>query len=407
MLAKKFLLILGVFLAFGPLAYAQVRVSSKEISYQYDQTHDFVVNEVAAFEGTQVKVFIEFILNSGNVKMSDYSFSHFLKKNYIDEGGIGNKVQLDSSHIIDIGFRKYVFEFELVRELDDNLIVFEIYDRVREKQYYLDIPLRIGAWKRPPFVLMQVDQEIPYFGKYLPVGAALRPVHQFNESVSFQISGVLNESGVPLPPFEEEGGRTTSITPIDTLYGVKHNEVFRFQNEGFFKVNTSESSDLSLPLLITDDYYPYFQAYEDLVEPLIFISTNEEYEKMKTTEFPRDAFEGFVNLTISTNEMVSRGFIKNYFKRVRESARLFTTDREGWKTDRGMIYQIFGRPQQVFRNETTELWVYTSPNGRRTRYIYDIIPTKEGLVYKLIRGKRYREDWMQAVTQWRTGRVFE
>ena len=72
-----------------------------------------------------------------------------------------------------------------------------------------------------------------------------------------------------------------------------------------------------------------------------------------------------------------------------------------------MLYQIFGRPQQVFRNETTELWAYSSPNGGRVRYIFDIIRENGTIVYKLIRGKRYREGWMQAVGQFRSGRIIE
>jgi GWxTD domain-containing protein len=144
-----------------------------------------------------------------------------------------------------------------------------------------------------------------------------------------------------------------------------------------------------------------------MVNPLIYVSTNDEFKQLQSNEEPRDAFESFVNNTISSNEVVAKDFIKYYYRRVRKSARLFSENKEGWKTDRGMVYQIYGNPSQVFRNESTELWVYPSSSGGRVRFIFDII-VEGGLVkHKLIRGKRYRESWMLAVTQWRSGRIIE
>ena len=144
-----------------------------------------------------------------------------------------------------------------------------------------------------------------------------------------------------------------------------------------------------------------------MMSPLVFLSTNDEYQAMNSADDDRIAFENFVQETISSNEKVAKDFIKYYYRRIRKSARLFAEDREGWKTDRGMIYQIFGDPIQVFRNETTELWVYTSSSGSRLRFTFDILHEDGIKKHRLLRGKRYREDWMTAVTQWRAGRIIE
>ncbi len=73
-----------------------------------------------------------------------------------------------------------------------------------------------------------------------------------------------------------------------------------------------------------------------------------------------------------------------------------------------MVYQVYGDPSNVFRNETTELWVYSLENGSRARFIFDIMKGPSGIrEYKLIRGKKYRDGWMDAVTRWRSGRIIE
>ena len=160
-------------------------------------------------------------------------------------------------------------------------------------------------------------------------------------------------------------------------------------------------------LMVVDDFYPYFGDYSQLIEPLIFLSTNTEYEAMRGAEDPRDGFEEFVQNTISNNERVAKDFIKYYYRRIRKAGRLFTEDREGWKTDRGMIYLIFGDPLQVFRNEDNEMWVYAAGSGGRLRFVFDKVVDGHLVKYQLLRGSRFKEDWMTAVTQWRAGRIIE
>jgi len=159
--------------------------------------------------------------------------------------------------------------------------------------------------------------------------------------------------------------------------------------------------------MVTDEFHPYYGSFNDLVDPLIYVSTNDEFRDMQGAAEVRTAFEGFVNNTISSNERVAKDFIKYYYRRVRKSSRLFSQEKEGWKTDRGMVFQVFGNPVQVFRSESTELWVFPSSEGGRVKFIFDIL-VEDGLVkHKLIRDKRYRENWMLAVTQWRSGRIIE
>ena len=135
----------------------------KEVSFRYNQRHDFIVNEVGAMEGNNVHAYFQFILNSGNVRITDYSFSYFLRDNYLDESQVENRVNLDSSSIIDVGFRQYVFQIELERKPGHKLLVFDIFDKVRDKHYYVDLVLEMQGWKLPSFILMEEEKEIPYF----------------------------------------------------------------------------------------------------------------------------------------------------------------------------------------------------------------------------------------------------
>ena len=59
---------------------------------------------------------------------------------------------------------------------------------------------------------------------------------------------------------------------------------------------------------------------------------------------------------------------EEYFRRVRYANQYFTVFRDGWRTDRGLIYIIFGPPSEVFRYEYNvdtkpfQTWTYYSKN---------------------------------------------
>lgn len=388
-------------------AFAQLRMSSGELSYLYNQEHEFLVRHQIAAKDNQYKVYFNFMLNNGNVRISDYQLSYDLRSSYIDEKSPGSSVRIDTSQVVDVDFRQYTYELDFEKGENDNLLVIDIYNGVKDEHYYYDIPLVSGELKPTPFLIFEKEKNIPFFAKYINRNHPIRLMNPFGDSLNYEITGVENNRAVAHPPFYENETNEPSINPLDTLYGTNEGEVFEFYNEGYYTIKASSHPELHYEILVTDEYFPYFGDYLALVQPLIYVSTTDEYKELRRPDDTRKAFEEFVSNTLSSNERVAKDFVKYYYRRIRKSARLFTEDRAGWKTDRGMVYQVFGNPIQVFRNENTELWVFPSEEGGRIRFIFDIIQEDGITKYKLIRGKRYKETWMYAVSQWRTGRIIE
>lgn len=386
---------------------AQSRMNSSEVGYVYDLEHEFLIDHRVAGNGSSQKVFLKFTLNSGNVKVSDFLISYDLRSNYTSEKSIQKAIELDSNNIIYTGFREFIYQFEIEDNIDRDLVVVDIYNIPKNRRNKYDVPLKIGDQRPPSFLIFEEELNIPYFNSYINKGDKIRIKDVFSESGTFEITGFQNNAELPMPPFDDTERKEPAKVSLDTLYGAQHNEIFTFYNEGYYKITRSDDSQNSAHILVADPYYPYFDNYNKLIRPLIFLSTNTEYEAILASEDTRDGFEEFVQNTISSNERVAKDFVKYYFRRIRKSAKLFSEDREGWKTDRGMIYLVFGDPLQVFRNEQTELWVYSSGSGGRLRFVFDKIE-KDGMIkHQLIRGDRYKEDWMTAVTQWRAGRIIE
>jgi GWxTD domain-containing protein len=104
----------------------------------------------------------------------------------------------------------------------------------------------------------------------------------------------------------------------------------------------------------------------------------------------------------------AREMIRKYYNRVEKANEFFTSHTEGWKTDRGMFYIVFGPPDQITRTENDEIWTYEidDPNVATQSYVFakSESPFSDN-DYVLERSAAYRESWEIAVDAWREGRV--
>jgi len=101
----------------------------------------------------------------------------------------------------------------------------------------------------------------------------------------------------------------------------------------------------------------------------------------------------------------AKKLISIYYGRVQKANEYFTNYKEGWKTEQGMIYCIFGQPDEVISEKLEQQWIY---KGRKNELIFSFIPKLNALgivEYKLEKNKEYEIEWFNAVEKWRRGVV--
>ena len=107
------------------------------------------------------------------------------------------------------------------------------------------------------------------------------------------------------------------------------------------------------------DYQTFTKCTQlkNLPGPLVYITTRQEYDRLESTIGNKKAFDRTI-LSIAADIDRARTLMRSYFRRVELANRYFTSYKEGWKTDRGMIYIVFGRPDEVFLFDDREVWNY-------------------------------------------------
>jgi len=202
------------------------------------------------------------------------------------------------------------------------------------------------------------------------------------------------------PPFSETLGKVNRGIQVDSTFAYTPGSGISFSNPGLYLVQKDTNAIEGLAFRVVDDY-PRLSKVQSLADPLIYICTKSEFDRVKAAKGDKKAFDRVI-LSITGDADRAKQFMRAYFRRVELANQFFTSYKEGWKTDRGMIYIVFGPPDQVFKFNDREVWSYKSPevtfNFAKSPTVFD--PDN----YVLIREKKFMETWYEMIDLWRNAR---
>lgn len=206
----------------------------------------------------------------------------------------------------------------------------------------------------------------------------------------------------PSPPFVVKEVKMDRFLFPDSVFQVVSGErVGPFTHEGLYLVQEDTTSQQGYSFYVRRAPYPKYNRLADLKGPLLFVTTQEENDALGQAGEDKAKFDRVI-LDITKNTDRARTFMRNYFKRIEYANFYFTSFKEGWKTDRGMIFTVFGRPDEVRVDGGFEVWVYRNP---KQSFSF----ARAGSVYHpdhsvLVRSKSYTENWYLTIDLWRKSR---
>ncbi|MFP4469058.1 MAG: GWxTD domain-containing protein [Bacteroidales bacterium] len=206
---------------------------------------------------------------------------------------------------------------------------------------------------------------------------------------------------VARPPYSMAHDRTYEYDADEQFTVEMENgisEFLQFGREGIFHFLADTSGREGLTLYRFHDDYPQITDAARLVPPLRYLTTSKEFNHLLGAENPKVAVDSFWIKTAGNEERAVE-LIREYYSRVEFANQYFTSYKEGWKTDRGMLYIVFGPPQIVYRRTDIETWIY-GEQGNRISLRFDFIKTINPFTdedYSLQRKEEYKNPWFIAV----------
>ena len=209
------------------------------------------------------------------------------------------------------------------------------------------------------------------------------------------------------PPFSEIPSAKFEYT-ADSIYYLKLSALnsVGFSQRGFYHFQIDTLTKDGYSVYVFNDDFPAFTSPEPLIESLRYLCTRSEYNDLSAKMDKKKAIDDYWLAKAGNNER-GRKLIRTYYNRTLMANKLFTSYLEGWKTDRGMIYIIFGPPQKVYRDKMYETWRYSVSEGMPViQFNFNKIQNAfSENDFELERNLNYQSIWYQAVDTWRSGRI--
>lgn len=261
---------------------------------------------------------------------------------------------------------------------------------------------------RQNFLITNSRNEI-FFNSYYKPNDVVYLQSERNKEKLFAVDYFNPDFKLAPPPFSTETRPRFNYKP-DSTFSVysKNNQVeLSLPASGFFHLKTNDATKEGVTFFIYEASFPKIKNAEQMILATRYIMAKKEFDNCMNATDKKAAIDQFW-LDISGSNERAKSLIKKYYGRIQEANRLFSSFQEGWKTDRGMIYTVFGAPNKVTKRKNGELWTYGetgNPNSTLFQFTKIINPFTDNDYY-LERNEMFKLPWYQAVDAWRQGRIY-
>ncbi|MEA1897830.1 MAG: GWxTD domain-containing protein [Bacteroidota bacterium] len=189
--------------------------------------------------------------------------------------------------------------------------------------------------------------------------------------------------------------------------GVFKSKGIQLSEKGIYQFLKDANDKQGYNMYYFGEYFPLVKTPEQMIDPLVYLADDKEMRELRKNESAKIAVDNF---WLEAGKDINRAkeLIRIYYNRVFYSNYYFTSFKEGWSTDRGMIYLIYGSPGTLYKTATQERWIYGKEDSDKSiEFVFTKVnhPLSNN-VFRLRRSADLNSRWVQAVRAWRQGSVF-
>ncbi len=340
--------------------------------------------------------------NIAKIRINYQLFASYESYHIIDSASVVYEIPKGSTNDDILSKISFVFP----SHLENAVLKISVTDLLGQVYYaeYLNLK-RSNKNDAQQFFVSDFEKKIPHFRTFFMLDEKIQIEHNSGVTEVY-VDYYSKNFPTATPPFSSSR-RDTVPTTADSSWTMKmglgtytqltKNGMYRF------RVDTSEQNGLTLHNF--GKSFPTMQSPENLINPLQYLTSSKEFKVLLVSGSKKIATDEFW-LTASRNISRAKELIKIFYDRILFANLYFKSYKEGWKTDRGMIYVIHGTPSQVYRTSYDEKWLY----GRGMKTITFVFNKKANIFsdknYVLDRMSAYMKSWYKAVEYWRNGRPY-
>ena len=258
------------------------------------------------------------------------------------------------------------------------------------------------------FKVISTFSGYPKFMRFFLTGEKFNVQYRDRGVDSIYVDYFRLENELPRPPITATSDYTMNYRP-DTSYVFPLVDTvgYDLRMEGMYLIKVDSEQNEGLTMFNYGGSFPEVKTPRELMEPLFYLATLSEYRDLRTESNRKLAVDNFW-LKLGNSIEKSRELIRIYYNRVIYSNLYFSSNKEGWKTDQGMILILFGPPTRIQMTISGESWYYFAK--RKSKVVefkfareQDAFSDQNMMWQKTTESQSYRNE---AIRSWRNGKVY-
>ncbi|WP_317899487.1 GWxTD domain-containing protein [Aurantibacillus circumpalustris] len=284
----------------------------------------------------------------------------------------------------------------------------EIFDRNKKTKYTQGLNIyKLNAYSDQNF-LITLNDSVAFKNNFL---ANDQVIVQFSNPAITQVTVdcFFKEFGPALPPFSTKSPDEITYKPDSVfIMSLSTNQfMLSMPKKGFYHIKTDPQSFLGITLYTYDATFPGVSNSDEMIDCTRYLMSKDEFENCKDALDKKNCIDNFWLELGGSNER-ARELLKRYYGRVKEANKNFSSYTQGWKSDRGMVFIVFGPPINTYKSKRDEIWVYgNEANPNSLRFVFN--KTRNPFTdndYVMERSQFYKDNWYTAVEYWREGLIY-
>lgn len=359
-------------------------ISNESIVYKKSDTSSYFYSDVRVFVKTSHEDNLETIVDTSSLFIRDRQTDVKVKQLF---GSLFFKLKQGRNYYVDI----------------------TVYDQNKRVRYaHSLIADKTTTLSRQNFLLTNQRDEI-YFTTYFKADDIVYVQSARNTDKTYEVDYFNPNFKLALPPFSTAEMPHFSYKPdySKTVYYKNEKVEIQLPKNGFCHLKTNNETKEGVTFFVYESTFPKIKNAEQMILSTRYIMAKKEFDNCMNNPDKKEAIDQYW-LDVSGSAERAKSLIKKYYGRVQETNRLFSSYQEGWKTDRGMIFIVFGAPNRVTKRKNGEVWTY-GETGNPNSIVFTFIKVDNPFTdndYYLERSELFKMPWYQAVDMWRQGRVY-
>lgn len=262
-------------------------------------------------------------------------------------------LKIDKEHI------QFSFDVAKSEKSPTGILILDMIDLKTSQKHQIVFRVAFTKTKiREEYAIFKENDDFPVLNGFVEEDEDFRIRSLRQSNIDLFVTRIKQEYTAAVAPMNLSQPPQSRTLQVDTTYKIKSNELISIGKQGLYLIRQDTTAFYGIGLRVEPRKYPIIHTKEQLTEALDYIAQKQEIQQIEKADDLKKAIDRFWLALFRGDVKRTKETLKNYYTRVKKSNEKYGSFKEGWKTDMGMIYIIFGEPDEILWEKDSQKWIY-------------------------------------------------